>query len=518
MMLPENLKIISAHEDSCLFNFTYNQLVYFTLSSTGDINEINIDNASLTSKIRLERPCDDFLSKNNHLIKPRKVGTSPLIMSYEIISYGNAEIFLLPEQKLGKPNFLILGYDDGLILVWKICEEQASEFNETPKGDEDFIVNSMKGKLKRIEEERHDTINSIQTDRKKNDWINEKTFVNKTSEFFIANKNTFDLQDERLETQVAHSYDLDLVLIGHSSSILCFNFIAGKGLLISSSDDHTLKVWSLAKGISFYTFNLDISLNLIYCQTNIKSGEGTLYCFSKEPFLLKLNLSKEPLNFQSKQFHYPNLTCYLDVTMIFEIPVEDPKAKKNDKAGAKSSKANQKPVKMKKVESSFVLFGNMQGKILIFNSKTMELDKEISSEKLRSGILQMHKYNNYFVLVCNDNKAYFCEIAFDTGILKVNFFIQVSEDHSNFSTMIGKEQLSICSEDRFAYMLNLKREIDLFNRRTQMIKEEEESVQMNIMYLKMKEKKKRKIGSAKKQRPDSIKSNGKASKSKTKKK
>ena len=136
MILPnDDIKIITTHTSPVLqiFHFDINQPFHFmSLSDNGEIIEWifekNSKNFKEIEKCNLQRPSDEILTVNKH--ETRKLKKGEYIKITSVIQFNN---------------FLAIGYDDGLILVYQI-EKQPIAKKKSITG----------GLHEKIEEENHE--------------------------------------------------------------------------------------------------------------------------------------------------------------------------------------------------------------------------------------------------------------------------------------------------------------------------------------------------------------------------
>ena len=158
MILPnDDIKVITTHSSPILkvFHIDINQPYHFmSLSDNGEIIEWLFDKESKNikeiEKCNLQRPSDEILTLNKHEIRKVKKG--------EYIKITSAIQF---------HDFITVGYDDGLILVYQIekqsndkkkppmeglkekIEEENQEDEENPKGSEENTSEKNEKKWKR---------------------------------------------------------------------------------------------------------------------------------------------------------------------------------------------------------------------------------------------------------------------------------------------------------------------------------------------------------------------------------
>ena len=230
MILPnDDIRIITTHSSPVLkvFHFDINQPYHFmSLSDNGEIIEWLFDKSikkfKEIEKCNLQRPSDEILTVNKHEIRKLKKGEYIKITS--VIHFNN---------------FLTVGYDDGLILVYQV-EKQPIEKKKK----------SIEGLQEKIEEENQDE--EGENEKVKEAPKNEKV---KTSEEIMG----------ELISQIDYynTFSLYYILLGHSQQIRCLYYVASKKVLVTSSDNCTVKIYDMNNGFSLYHFNLDCIVNKI---------------------------------------------------------------------------------------------------------------------------------------------------------------------------------------------------------------------------------------------------------------
>ena len=196
MLLPDdNVKIVTTHTNNVIniYHFDFDDEDHFlSLSDDGQIIEWSFNKETEEikeiEKCNLVRPSDELLLTNNHQIPKIPKGDYIRITKSLIIS-----------------NFIFLGYEDGLILVY-LVEKQEKQKNE--------------------EEEEENQINK-----------NTKNYYN--------------------------SYSLLFILLGHTQKITALYFVEDIKLLVTASDTSIVKVYNMENGHSMYHFNLDCIITKI---------------------------------------------------------------------------------------------------------------------------------------------------------------------------------------------------------------------------------------------------------------
>ena len=271
MILPnDDIRIITTHSSPVLkvFHFDINQPYHFmSLSDNGEIIEWLFDKSTKKfkeiEKCNLQRPSDEILTVNKHEIRKLKKGEYIKITS--VIHFNN---------------FLTVGYDDGLILVYQVDKQPIEKKKK-----------SIEGLQEKIEEENQDE--EGENEKVKEAPKNEKV---KTSEEIMG----------ELISQIDYynTFSLYYILLGHSQQIRCLYYVASKKVLVTSSDNCTVKIYDMNNGFSLYHFNLDCIVNKIILVE--KKNIQNLILFSEDPYKLIIDITKEPFSFNHYSFKYNN--------------------------------------------------------------------------------------------------------------------------------------------------------------------------------------------------------------------
>ena len=278
MILPnDDIKVITSHSSSVLqvFHFDINQPYHFmSLSDNGEIIEWifekNAKNTKEIEKCNLQRPSDEILSINKHELRKLKKG--------EYIKITAVTHF---------DNFLTVGYDDGLILVYQIEKQNL----ETKKS----IINSP-SKIEKIEEENLED-EEHHEHKKKDNIIESGNDNNKKTDEEIMNELS-------LSIDYYNTFSLYYILLGHSQEIRCLYYVPSKKVLVSSSDNCTIKIYDMNNGFSLYHFNLDCVVNKITLIE--KKSAKNLILLTEDPYKLIIDITKEPFSFNHYSFKYNN--------------------------------------------------------------------------------------------------------------------------------------------------------------------------------------------------------------------
>lgn len=528
---PENIKIISSHKESvCLFgNFQgNNDNHYFTLSIDGVLKEIDISKCASIIELKLVRPTMDFLVQNDHQEMNLKIGEFYEITSSKLVKQDSITVISKDMNTKFKKSYIILGYDDGLICVWSQYSDQLENYktdemniqtkninnnvNSTvsnqvrfKQNDSGFMTiennvdeNNVTAKMSVFSSNNKSYTNSNINTERENKSEQQNMSHNNTNILSIASKkNPKDLNEirKKIETFVvpyefsyANIYTLELLFIGQNGRITCMEIV--QNFLVSCSTSKQIKVWSFNEGFAIYNFNLDLIFTSVII-TFDKKKNSIIKCLSDDNYMFEINLNKDPISVKSYQTQYSTINSNSTFVKIeTEEVLIDPKAKK--KPDPKKAKA------VKKI-NEFILLGGNNFNITVLSSEltfvnSLRIDSYIE-------ISNIFKFNDYFVLVLTDSLAV-VSINFDTKRVVKLIELSISLDKIKSSFFINDSILIACSEDKFVYMVDVKRELDLYNRRLEMIKEDKESNIMNIAYLKSLTKKKKKGSTSKAPKKD----------------
>ena len=281
----DDVKIITTHFSPVLkvFHVDFDKPYHFmSLSDNGEIVEWIFDkNTRGTKEIEkcnLQRPSDEILSINKHEVKKLKKGDYIKITC--VIQFDN---------------FLTVGYDDGLILVYQI-EKQNVEVKKPVISQHDKIEEENQ------EEEEHD--NKNKDNKKLNNNEEENSELNK------ANKTIEEIMtDLILSIDYYNTFSLYFILLGHSQQIRSLYYVPSKKVLVTSSDNCTVKIYDMTNGFSLYHFNLDCVVNKITLIE--KRNSQNLILLSEDPYKLIIDITKEPFSFNHYSFKY-NDSLYLE--------------------------------------------------------------------------------------------------------------------------------------------------------------------------------------------------------------
>ena len=247
MLLPnKGVNLLFKHSSSILniFHLDFNSPNhYLSLSDNSEVVEFLLvpeeEKIKEIEKFHIKRPDNELLKNNGHKIVHLKHG------QYHKIT-----------QVLQFENFMVLGYDDGLILVYQIIKKQLeNDFEKEDEGNE--------------------------SNNHKLDYFN--------------------------------SFILYYILLGHLEEIVSFCYIPELKILISSSIDNSLKIFDFTTGQLTHFFKFDFIINKILYQNAAKKGDPkiVLTLLSQSPVKVLINLSANPITYNTHHFEHIDV-CQLE--------------------------------------------------------------------------------------------------------------------------------------------------------------------------------------------------------------
>ena len=249
----DDVKIITTHLSPVLkvFHVDFNKPYHFmSLSDNGEIIEWifdkNIKKTKEIEKCNLQRPSDEILSINKHELRKLKKGEYITITS--VIQFDN---------------FITVGYDDGLILVYQI-EKQNLDVKKP-------VISSQE----KIEEENQEDEEHENKNKEKNNKKSTKKEEKNEEPYIKSNKTDEEIMNDLLfSIDYYNTFSLYYILLGHSQQIRSLYYVPSKKVLVTSSDNCTVKIYDMTNGFSLYHFNLDRVVNKI---TLIKKKKYTKF-------------------------------------------------------------------------------------------------------------------------------------------------------------------------------------------------------------------------------------------------
>lgn len=255
---PEKLMILAKHKTPVIGFGTIEENNdpnhYYSISDDGNLKEINFIDSAVMVDIKLPRPNDEFLKQNNHVIKFKRIGEEYKITKFHYINSQNnlkilsenKELFDEKEGKRSK-SYFSLGYEDGLICIWSIFNDQISNYtaeededkgNSSPKTiqtktrskvDANFKSKNEKSRTKGVNLKNDDSNYSIKNDAGSKDSsdsernIEEDVNSKKINKFEIENTHTMNTVISESNNKNAQDInskekDKDKLLSGYSTS------------------------------------------------------------------------------------------------------------------------------------------------------------------------------------------------------------------------------------------------------------------------------------------------------------
>ena len=312
MFLPnEGVELVFKHSSAIIgiFHFDFNNQNHFiSLSDDSEVIEWIFNKEDLKiyeiSKFHLKRPSNDLLSQNKHNIRQLKKG------EYYKIS-----------QFIQFDNFIALGYSDGVILVYEITKKPNSKTNNKNNISKKIDLKNKEEKKENKEEneeeeneEKENNSNSIleedniesESNINLNTIENEKNNKDKNK----GNKNEKNNEDNYNNLDYYNFFNLYYVLLGNVQEIHSLCYVPQTKLLISSSDDYTVKIYDFNTGHLKFYFKLDFIINRILYQNisrNKNDPKIILTLLSNDPVKLIINLSANPISFNNYYFNHNNI-------------------------------------------------------------------------------------------------------------------------------------------------------------------------------------------------------------------
>ena len=463
ILSSDDIKIVTNHFSPVLkvFNLDFNKPYHFlSLSDNGEIVEWIFDksrkNIKEIEKCNLQRPSDEILSINKHELRKLKKG--------EYIKITAVTQF---------DNFLTVGYDDGLILVYQI-EKQNLESKKTK-------INSP-SKIEKIEEENQED-EEHHEHKKKDDIIENGNGSNKKTDEEIMNELT-------LSIDYYNTFSLYFILLGHSQEIRCLYYVPSKKVLVSSSDNCTIKIYDMNNGFSLYHFNLDCVVNKMTLIE--KKNSKNLILLTEDPYKLIIDISKEPFSFNHYSFKYNNSLQLEKINNGYyllgkrEIYLFD----NNFEYKATFSNLDQVDYFLLKTYKDNVILFDTDNYMEITKFQSM-VPKKVEPDPKNKKAATNKKGKN-------DNNEEIKEINDQFGI---NIELKVKIGNDLINDCFIYEQFAFCScQDNNIYLVDLEEKKDLKYERTQMMIEDENSLQMMKNLSNTKSKKKSKAKDKKKKK------------------
>ena len=447
MILPnDDIKIITTHTSPVLqiFHFDINQPFHFmSLSDNGEIIEWVFEktfkNIKEIEKCNLQRPSDEILIINKHEIRKLKKG--------EYIKITSAIQF---------NNFIAVGYDDGLILIYQI-EKQALNKSKQPVG-------SLHEKIE--EENQSDEENQKEKEKEEDKRLTDETKM-----------------DELIsKIDYYNTFSLYYILLGHSQQIRSLFYVANKKFLVTSSDNCTVKIYDMTNGFSLYHFNLDCMINKIILME--KKKEQNLVLFSDDPYKLIIDITKEPFSFNHYSFKYNNVSHIEKMNNGYYLLGQRSVYQFDNNLEYKGTFTNLIPIDytlIKMYKDNIILF-DAENYVELVSFKGLEEKKPIVDPKNKKAAAKPAKGKN-------DKKEEDIKQS-DQYNIKTEFKVKMGTDE--ISECFIYDQFGFCScQDTNIYLIDFELKKSMHYERSNMANEDAASLQLMNSLANVKSKKKK---------------------------
>ena len=457
MILPnDDIKIITTHSSPVLnvFHFDINQPFHFmSLSDNGEIIEWIFDKGSKTTKeiekCNLQRPSDEILTVNKHEIRKLKRGEYIKITS--VIQFNN---------------FLTVGYDDGLILVYQI-EKQPIDKKKP----------AIDGLQEKIEEENQE------------DEENQKGKEEAPKE---RSKTSAEIMSDLISSiDYYNTFSLYFILLGHSQQVRSLYYVSSKKVLVTSSDNCTVKIYDMTNGFSLYHFNLDCIVNkiILYEKKNVQN----LILLSEDPYKLIIDITKEPFSFNHYSFKYNNSLQIEKMNTGFYLLGPRQVYQFDSNLEYKATFTSLDPINyslIKVYKNNIILF-DAENFIEMTSFQSMEEKKPVEDTKNKKAAAKPAKGKN-------DKQEEVVEKSDQYNII-TEFKVKLGTDE--ISECYIFEQFGFCCcQDNNLYLIDLELKKDMRYERANLAMEDEASLQMMKNLANQKTKKKKGKGKDKKKK------------------
>ena len=447
MILPnDDIKIIASHTSPVLhvFHFDINEPYHFmSLSDNGEIIEWVFEktfkNIKEIEKCNLQRPSDEILIINKHEIRKLKKG--------EYIKITSAIQF---------NNFIAVGYDDGLILIYQI-EKQALNKSKQPVG-------SLHEKIE--EENQSDEENQKEKEKEEDKRLTDETKM-----------------DELIsKIDYYNTFSLYYILLGHSQQIRSLFYVANKKFLVTSSDNCTVKIYDMTNGFSLYHFNLDCMINKIILME--KKKEQNLILFSDDPYKLIIDITKEPFSFNHYSFKYNNVSHIEKMNNGYYLLGQRSVYQFDNNLEYKGTFTNLIPIDytlIKMYKDNIILF-DAENYVELVSFKCLEEKKPIVDPKNKKAAAKPAKGKN-------DKKEEDIKQS-DQYNIKTEFKVKMGTDE--ISECFIYDQFGFCScQDTNIYLIDFELKKSMHYERSNMANEDAASLQLMNSLANVKSKKKK---------------------------
>ncbi|MCQ2817652.1 MAG: hypothetical protein MJ252_10340 [archaeon] len=283
----EYLQKITKHDSKIVSIFQLpqnNELHMLSLSEDGLLKEwyINGKETVELGKCFLIRPSHDVLVTNKHPVP--KVAKGDYIPISQAITFNN---------------FIVLGYDDGLVLVYQQevkdarveDDESASGLGEEEKEGENPGEEEKEGEENKETEKKG-------TEGQNEEKKDEEGENEKNEEITHPSKKEIPLSTDL--GAYTNYFNLYYILLGHTQTITSLFYEPTKNILVTSSENFIIKIFDMETANSLYQFNLDCIVNRTLAIQRGKDINLVFIC--QDPYKLVLNISRDPYSFNHFTF------------------------------------------------------------------------------------------------------------------------------------------------------------------------------------------------------------------------
>lgn len=405
---------------------------YYSLSDNSEMKEWLIDlNGGFQEEIEtshLLRPKEKFLVQRGHL--PTKLTQAN---KYFKITYT-----------VSFKQYLINGYEDGLVLVWYQEKRDIIDKNRLIKSNSqnELLVKEARELLEEGENIEEYEYKNLQDD----------SFVIKHIEADTLNESLEEYMKQPEEPRLKHYYNimwLHFILIGHSQAIINLLPLPERSMVICSSEDLTINFYDLVTGRTIYHIDLQTEARFIVYINIPKLKQEKIVLLSSLNSKIDIKLNEDSLSINTSTINFMDLKKVLFINNKF-----------------------------------YLVQANTH---LLVYTNDFRLEKDIPYPAYES-FIDLIIYKQYFIFFSQDKKLHLCEIINDKLIRL-------------FSMNIGKKTVSnlmlidsilyMTNLDGTIYTINVEGELRLYWNRKTMMEEEKVSVAFNKFLMSKKAKKKR---------------------------
>jgi WD40 repeat protein len=296
------------------------------------------------------------------------------------------------------------------------------------------------------------------------------------------NKSGEELMSELVSSiDYYNTFSLYFILLGHSQQIRCLYYVASKKVLVTSSDNCTVKIYDMTNGFSLYHFNLDCIVNKIILQE--KKNVQNLILFSEDPYKLIIDITKEPFSFNHYSFKFNNSLQLEKINNGYYLLGPRMVYLLDSNLEYKATFTSLEPI-------NYSLIKIYKGNILLFDAENyIELTSFQSLEEKKPVEDPKNKKAAKPQKGKNDNKEEEVEKSDQYNII-TEFKVKMGNDEIT-ECYIYEQFGFCCCQDNNLYLIDLELKKDMKYERGNLANEDEASLQMmkNLANAKTKKKK-----------------------------